>query len=137
VQEVLPEEKIARFILDSSHIGGQKERRRVKPAEFLPKDGKKSIYRISHPDLTEEEIWHIGEQHVLIPFREKNKQPHKTMKGRADLEASYVYEQNLCFDPNGDPHPRHANIVGWPNEKPEQLLKAIKLAERAIVREKT
>ena len=134
MSEVLSEEKLTRYILDSSQVRGNGT---VKPAAFIPpKDGKKSIYRISHPDLPEEEIWHIGEQNVLIPFREKNKQPQKTMKGRADFEASSVYDQNLYFDPNGDPHPRHANIIGWPEDKHAQEIKALRLAEKATFREK-
>lgn len=131
--EVLPEEKITRYIKDSGQVAGERARHNA----FMPKNGKTSVFRISHPDLTEEKIWEIGEQEVLIPFRKATNQKDKTMKGRADFDASIVYEQALYFDPNGAPHhPRHANIMGWSNEKHEQLIKAARLAEKSTFQKK-
>ena len=129
--DVLPEEMITRYVIDKSQMAGHGK---VRFSAFMPKDGKKSIYRISHPDLSETEIWTIGQDYVATPRS-------KTLRGRADLKAVAVYDEGLSFDPNGVPHPRHANIVGWPESTPDsdtdaQELIAIKLALAATLHKK-
>ena len=44
--------------------------------------------------------------------------------------ATTVRETGLTIDPDNDP-PRHANILGWPEEKSEQKLIALELSESA------
>lgn len=34
--------------------------------------------------------------------------------------AETPIRENLSFDPDGKPHPQHANIVGWPADKHER-----------------
>lgn len=125
--DVLPEETITQYVVDKSQMTGHGK---PKAAAFMPKDGKKSTYRISHPDLAEPEIWQIGQDYVATP-------QNKTLRGRADLKASVVYGEKLSFDPNGVPHPRHANIIGWPaNNTDAQELIAIKLALASTLHKK-
>jgi hypothetical protein len=35
---------------------------------------------------------------------------------------------SLEFDADGDPHPRHANLLGWPVQKNEQKILQLKIA---------
>jgi hypothetical protein len=39
------------------------------------------------------------------------------MKARGTVDAGQFFNQGLSFDANGDPHPRHADVIGWPAEK--------------------
>jgi hypothetical protein len=39
--------------------------------------------------------------------------PRKAI-GRGVALASTVYDEALSIEPNGDPYPEHADIVGWP-----------------------
>lgn len=52
-----------------------------------------------------------------------------------------VYNKNLHIVPHPSPHPRHANIVNWPNEESSEhrKAKAVLLAQQAklIVRHST
>ena len=60
---------------------------------------------------------------------------------RADLLAQTVYSQDLRIVPHPLPHPRHANIVNWPNEESSEhrKAKALLLAQKSslIVRPST
>jgi hypothetical protein len=65
-------------------------------------------------DLSSPTAWAICAAHV------DNPSAGRIMKARATCEAGLVLAQGLTFDPDGQPHPRHANIVGWPSTKNEQ-----------------
>jgi hypothetical protein len=52
------------------------------------------------------------------------------MKARATASAAAFLERNLSFDPDGHPHPRHANVIGWPEEKHARKNLARELADR-------
>jgi hypothetical protein len=82
-----------------------------------------SVFRVR--DLSEEQIWNIGEDHVAEPRG-------KVLYGRADLNVNDVTSQGLKLDPDNNP-PRHANIVGWPPEKDRQLLLAQELAHASFL----
>jgi hypothetical protein len=90
-----------------------------------PSNLKLSVYRSS--ELHEDAIWELGNHHVAIPR-------HKPLVGRADLLASDVSDadRELKIEPDTTPHPRHANISGWPTQKDKQKLIAIKLASKAL-----
>jgi hypothetical protein len=97
----------------------------VKPGAFLPaRDGATSVYRTR--GLTEEEIWILGEAKVTGPTR-------KTLYGRGDLPVSAVHATGLRVDPDDSP-PRHAAIVGWPEEKDARLSLAQQLAAKASLK---
>ena len=68
-----------------------------------------SVFRISglndNQELSENEIWEIGQEHVQTADR--------PVKARADLLASNVYDSNLEVVPD-EPPERHANIRPLP-----------------------
>lgn len=115
------EELISRFIFHSRLFSGS----RVKYAAFLPAKERFdiSVYRIQN--LSEGEIWEIDDQYVSGLRGEKS-------LGRADLSIGIILDLNLTIDPNGIPHPRHANVCFSEGMmKDNQKLIAIKLAEAA------
>ena len=117
-----PEEPLARFVFDKKHID---KKMMVKPDAFLPhgSPAETSVFR-TH-DLNEDEIWAIG-----ATVAEK-RQP--SLKARADILVRALLGTPLRLVPDDNP-PRHANIVGWPDEKSDQLLLAINLAADAKLR---
>jgi len=52
------------------------------------------------------------------------------MKARATGDAGQFLNQGLSFDANGDPHPRHADVIGWPAEKHAQKNVAREIADK-------
>lgn len=119
-KQVSPEEKLTRYLFSKNHYSPQNNR--VKYGAFLPNsNGKTSVFRISK--LSEKKIWNIGETQVASSIG-------KSIKGRGDILARYVFLSKLEILPDNNP-PRHANIVGWPDEKAEQKIIALELAENA------
>ena len=57
----------------------------------------------------------------------------RTLHGRADILASQVEVVGLRLKPDNVPE-RHAEIVGWPQAKDEQLSLAQQLAAVALLR---
>lgn len=93
----------------------------MKHSAFMPRgDGKTSVFRIL--GLSEEDIWKLGRDFVEHPGR--------SIHARADVTVEVVTSCGLIVDPDNDP-PRHANIVGWSDEKSKNQLMAMKLASRA------
>lgn len=82
-----------------------------------------SVFRIA--GLTDGEIWKIGAG--VAELRQK------TLHARADVAVARVHETGLSLNPDDTP-PRHANIVGWPADKAEQLSIAQQLAAAAVLR---
>ncbi len=76
--------------------------------------------------MSEAEVWRLGEHHVSGPTE-------KTLHGRAEVLASQVETAGLRLNPDNVPE-RHADIVGWPQAKDEQLSLAQELAEVAALR---
>ena len=117
-----PEEIISRFIFSSRYYSSTG----VKHSAFLPPNDcfDISVYRIQN--LSEEEIWEIDDKYV-------SGMRGKQSLGRADFKLSVLHSINLTFDPNGIPHPRHANICFSESmTKETQRLIAMKLAEVSV-----
>jgi hypothetical protein len=102
----------------------------VSPQAFKQKTPKKegdirktSIYRTF--GLTDAEVWTIGDEYVTKPHP-----GHLPILARADLQAQRVLDLDLKFDPDGSPHPRHANIIGWPDDQVARQMKAVSLASK-------
>lgn len=120
LEQVSPEENLTRYILQKSHFSIL--HKKVKYAAFMPlPHGETSVFRISN--LSDSEIWKIGD----IEVAQKRGGP---LLGRADISVFQVLNKNLKVVPDNIP-PRHANIIGWPEEKSEQKLIAMELAENA------
>ena len=119
-EHLMPTDPLARYLLQKTHYSALNSR--VKPGAFLPnRERQTSVFLIR--GLSEQEIWQIGEEHVSGPL-------DKRLRARADVIVSTVEEQGLRVDLDNIP-PRHANIIGWPEEKSAQKLIALELASRA------
>jgi hypothetical protein len=115
---VSDEESLARFIFQGNHIRADHT---VKPNAFIPYPYPNlSVTR--HIGLTEEELWETGRGIA-------NERP-ATLYGRADFRAIAVVKQSLHIVPTETPR-NHANITGWPPDKPSQKIIAQEIAAAA------
>lgn len=113
-------EPLSRFLTQRSQFALN----RVKPGAFLPgRDRTTSVFRTA--GLTDAAIWLIGQQHVAGPS-------NRRLYGRGDLRVRMVLRVGLRVTADDSP-PRHAAIVGWPEEKDAQLSLAQQLATTATL----
>ena len=118
--QVPDDEMLARFILQSNHYRADGT---VKPDAFVPFPlPNLSVTR--HIGLSEEQLWENG-QAVAADVS-------KPLYGRADLrtEAFTSVKLTVRAAPVQE-NPNHANVSGWPKEKPEQKSKAQEIAANA------
>ena len=122
VEPVTPCEVLSRFIMQTNWY--RLSDNRVRYAAFMPnpKNGETSVYRIS--GISGREVWEIGDREIGL-------KRDKPILGRADIGVSFVITKGLNVVPS-EPPIRHANIIGWPEQKSEQRLVAIELAAEAI-----
>lgn len=123
---VADEECLARFILFSQWIRSSDQT--VRPDAFIPYPYPDlSVTR--HINLSEEALWKIGQDVA-------DTRPAK-LYGRADIYASTAQQQHLRVDSAPVPNnPNHANITGWPTDKPAQKMIALQLAADSAYRAK-
>lgn len=120
---ILQIEVLTRYVLSEKYY--RPSNGTVRHNAFMPPSNLRlSVYRSS--GLSEEAIREIGNQRVAIP-------QEKPLIGRADILASDVLDsdRDLKLEPDSSPHPLHANITGWPEQRDKQKLIAIKLASKA------
>jgi hypothetical protein len=119
-----PSEVTSRYLLQSGHYTALTGR--VKPRAFHPavRDHKTSVFRVQ--ELTERQIWSLGDQYVASPLG-------KELRARAELSVAQITAVGLQVEP-AEPPPRHANIVDWPIEKHEWMSRAQELAAVAVLR---
>lgn len=111
-------ELLARFIVNRNEVRADGS---IRPQLFLPyKRLELSVNR--HRDATIDETWTVG-LHVAGQRR-------KTLIGRADIGASscHVGTLSVSASPILPYNPNHADIIGYPARKDEQLSLAAKLA---------
>jgi hypothetical protein len=115
---VTPDETLARFILQSSHI--RKGDQTVRPEAFVPHPyNDLSVTR--HINLTQADILAVGEEIAHTTG--------KSLYGRADNQAISFLDQELQVSPDPDQrNPNHAIVVGWPEEKSKQKIIAMEIA---------
>jgi hypothetical protein len=127
---IVPLEPLSRFIFNRRHFNPQKMV--ASHGAFLPPDRLRglpvpainrtlSVCRII--GLREDDVWREGER--------VGANRTESLKARADIQASAVFETGLSVDA-GNMRRRHADIVGW--EESLILLKATALAHRAALR---
>lgn len=130
--DIAPAERITRYIMHRRHINSEKGE--IKADAFLPPKPKPelperqtSVYRTLNCE--EAEIWSIGGRYV------ENREKNRFVLARGDLFAQKIYDQDLRIVPDSFPHPRHANIVNWPNEEGNEhrKAKAVLLARAAML----
>jgi hypothetical protein len=92
----------------------------AKPEMFMPHPHRDlSVTR--HREATEEEIWQVGLDVAIAQG--------KTLYGRCDISTSKCPQSTLHVAAKPLPgNPNHADIEGWPAEKPAQKLIALELA---------
>jgi hypothetical protein len=112
------DELLARFIFQSNHIRGDHS---VKQNAFIPYP-KPNLSVTRHLGLAESELWEIG--------RKMADSRPATLYGRADVHASTITAQSLKIVPTATPR-NHANITGWPPDKPSQKIIAQEIAAAA------
>jgi hypothetical protein len=117
---VTPEEFLARYILQRSHL---RQDGTVKPDAFIPYPWPDlSVTR--HLQLSENALWSIG-QNVA-------RQTGKTLRARADIRTLDVQRHSLqVLAAPVEGNPNHANVTGWPAEKPAQKIIALQTASAA------
>jgi len=121
--EIAAEELLSRFLVHKDDFSPKAGR--IRPRAFLPgPKGEVSVCRTQ--DMTDEEIWDWGTEHVL------SRRPENVLHGRAELQASVAFENGLRAIPD-EPPPRHAVITGWPEEKDARKGIAADLAARATL----
>jgi len=117
VLPVDPEELLSRYILQKSHI---RQDNTLRADPFIPHPyADLSVTR--HLKLGERDLWEIGEKIA--------RQIGKFLYGRAESLAKTYNEKGLTV--RAAPvlgNPNHANITGWPAEKPAQKIIALELA---------
>lgn len=114
------DELLARYITSSRWY--RKRDQTVKQDAFIPPEDPLELSTTRHLNLSENEIWDIGDE---IVSGQKNRKLH----GRADVRVSHVTSQslNVVADPTAD-NPNHANIKGWPLSKDARKLLALEIA---------
>lgn len=115
-------EVLSRFIFSTSHF--RQRQGRVKPGAFLPlKDTlETSVFRTV--GLDHGEIRGIGDM-VGEPSG-------RTLKGWGNVLTGVVFDIGLGVRPDNVPE-RHAAIIGWSEQKDEQISLAQQLAEAATL----
>lgn len=95
----------------------------VKADAFIPHPHEElSVNR--DKDATDQETWSVG----FLVARKLN----RTLRGRADaLAATYPSQQLTTIAAPIPGNPNHVNVCNWPSKKPEQMLKAKEIAEKA------
>ena len=122
--EVSAAEVISRYCLSSS--SGQISTTKAKYGLFLPNQkGATSVYRIN--GLRDDEIWQIGRDYVAAPRG-------GSLIARADVAVSVVNGAGLRVDPQPAPHPRHADIVDWPEGRDDKVQRAQDIAKAASLK---
>jgi len=111
-------ENLSRFIFSERHFSRHPPR--VKAEAFMPRKGEVSVFR--KDGLNESQIWNIGREIESIGTR--------TLHGRGDIITQSAMKIGLQVTPSESPA-RHANIVGWPDDKAKQKLLALELAGEA------
>ena len=81
-----------------------------------------SVYRsLGHNDIY---IFEVGNKHVA-------RKVNRSIKGIAQIAAVHILNNKLEIEPYPIPHVLHANIIGWPDTKDEQMSVATELASKS------
>jgi len=130
---VCPNERITRFLTQQKWFNHKTDN--VSPQAFSPRTpkppstiAKTSVYRTE--GCNDDEVWLIGEKYVT-----EKRQDGQRVLARADVSADVILSSaGLLIEPAPTPHPRHADIVNWPDSREKQLDKMNVLAEQSELR---
>jgi hypothetical protein len=125
-----PNEGFTRFLVHSNQFVASKGR--VLPPALVPRLNRQklrwetSAHRID--GLRAELIWALGYRYVEDLSKDRQ------IRARASGVASFVTERGLQWDVNGQPYPRHADIIGWSvDEKHARMMVATEIANRMLL----
>jgi hypothetical protein len=131
LQDVDPQDRISRYLLLQKSFDAKAQI--VFAQAFKPPRPTKdfplrqtSVYRTQ--GVGEGEIWELGDRYVTLLHPK-----HWPVLGRADLTAKDVSDADLTIVPHPNPHPRHADIEGWPSQDEEIEMKVTYLARKALL----
>src|SRR5882762_178867 len=125
LEPVTPGEHRARWLTQSNHYH-RGAAPRVTERAFLPgPDGTTSVFRVD--GLTDADIWQLADEHVA------GAPGGRHVVGTGTLLAQAVTDVGLQTEADNDP-PRHAAIVGWPDDKSDRKSRAQGLAAAALLR---
>jgi len=117
-EPVAEHERISRYINEKKKLRSSAGKAGYNA--FMPPRGLRlSIYRTQ--GLDEGQVWQLADEYVGSP--------EKPVIARADLHAEIYLSHNLSFDADGQPHSRHANVIGWSDDHSLQKIIALQLAE--------
>lgn len=119
---VADSEPLTRFLFSDKLFAASKSR--VKRHAFTPRNGEASIFRTLN--LSDQAIWEVGKENV---GEDRGQQP----RARADLSAKSVRQASLDVVAETSRHPRHGNIVDWPEGKERQRLATMELANQSVL----
>jgi hypothetical protein len=110
VPEISPDEILARYVLQNSHLRAD---RTIKPNAFMPPPPNLELSVTRHLSTSECDLWAIGE---AVAIERK-----LTLYGRGDVDVKVFSRQSLSVrpDPISD-NPNHAVVLDWPDDKPTQ-----------------
>lgn len=114
------EEQISRFVRHEKYIRSNQTLRHEAFMPYLPTGANKlelSVFRTSN--LSDSAAWKIASLLDKPPC------------GRGILQALDYQNNGLQIKPTPALHPRHADVVNWPDRKDYQKMIAMRLAEKA------
>jgi hypothetical protein len=116
------EKDISRFLFDKKQV---RDNKTIRHTAFIPPQNfRLSVYKTD--SLSSAEIFEIGSLYVE-PAR------GRVANGVAQITSEHVASVELSIDNDGDPHPRHSNIVGWFGDSVRDRELAVKLASEATL----
>jgi hypothetical protein len=122
IPAVSSDEKLARFVVASRHVG--QSTNTLKPDAFMPYP-RVELSVTRHREATEDELWHEGNRVAAIRSA--------TLYGRADVSATAFEDEGLSVVAKPIPeNPNHADVINWPADKPFQKLKATEIASKSL-----
>ena len=121
LERVSDDESLCRFIFSDKNFSSLNKK--VKHHAFAPKDNEVSVFRTA--SLEQVDIWGSGQLYAGGV--------RGSPRARADLFARTVRQARLDVVSASTPHPRHANIVGWPTDKEARHLAKMELANASTL----
>ena len=98
-------EHLSRYVLESGKI--RPSVGKLRPNAFMPaRDNVLSVFRVD--GLDHGSIVKLGQKYVAQP-------QNRTVVGYGVIRADAFSELGLNLVPTAAPHPRHVDVVGWPD----------------------
>ena len=119
-------ERISRFVFYNGHF--DEKNGRIDFAAFLPPKKAKDISVFRTMNCGERKVWLLGDLFVARTRKDK-----RGILARGDVESDLVFDDGLAIVAMPTPHPRHALIADWPDEKSLRKIKAMTLAQRSTL----